>query len=64
MRNPVNGDGGILTDLACDAVEETFLQPLPGFGHADQGVCILVTLQERGANAGMERCIIGAHIVL
>lgn len=46
-----------------NAVEEAFLQPLPGLRAPDGGMGLLVALHGGRANAGMDRCIVGAHIV-
>ena len=64
IGHPVDGHSGILTHLPGDAVEETFLQPFPGLRHADGAAGLLVALQGSGADAGMDGCIVGAHIVL
>lgn len=60
---PVDGDGGVPVHLPGDAVEEAFLQPLSGLRDADGGTGLLVALHGRGADAGMNRGIIGTHIV-
>ena len=64
IGHPVDGHGGILTHLPGNAVQEAFLQPFPGLRHADGGTCLLVALHGCGADAGMDGCIAGAHIVL
>ena len=46
------------------SVEEALFQPLSGFRHADGGTGLLVAFHGRGADAGMDGCIVGAHIVL
>ena len=63
IGHPVDGDGGILAYLPGDTVQEAFLQPFPGFRHADGGACLPVLFHGSGADAGMDGRIVGAHIV-
>lgn len=64
IGHPVDGDSGVLVHLPGDAVEEALLQPLSGLRAPDGGTCLLIALQRRGTDAGMNSCIIGAHDVL
>ena len=60
----VDGDSGVPVHFPCDAVQETFLQPFPGLRHADRGAGLLVALQGRGSDAGMDGSVVGAHVIL
>ncbi len=64
IGHPIYGHGGILTHLPGNAIQETLFQPLPGLLHADGRTGLLVASQGRSADAGMDRCIIRAHVVL
>ena len=45
-------------------VKEAFLQPLSGLRAPDGRACLLVALQGRGADAGMDGGIVGTHVIL
>ncbi len=47
-----------------DTVQETLFQPFSGLRHADGGTGLLVAFHGRGADAGMDGCIVGAHVIL
>ena len=53
-----------LPTFLVNTVQEAFLQPFPGLRHADGGTGLLVALQGRGPDAGMDGSIVGAHVVL
>lgn len=60
---PVDRNGCVLLYLAGDAVQETFLQPFPGFWHADGRTGLKITFHRSGADPGMERSVAGTDVV-
>lgn len=63
IADPVNGDGGILTNLACDAVVKTVIQPLPGLGLARMVFGSLIAFQRDSVNAPVEGGVVVTHVI-
>ena len=53
IADPVDGNGGVLANLTCDAVKEAVVKPMPGFGDTQMVLRFLITFQRRTADTGM-----------
>ena len=59
----IDGNGGILADLARDAVVKTVIEPLSGLRLSGMIHGVLIALQRDCVNASVKGGVVGTHVV-
>lgn len=63
IADRVNGNGGILTDLAGDTVVKAVIQPLPGLWLSGMVFRSPIAFQRNAINAPVEGGVVRAHVI-
>ena len=63
ITDPVNGDSRIIVYFSCDAVHETFVDPVLGIRVTDMALRLLKAIQGSRTNTGMKGGIVRTDII-